>query len=276
MFQNTWENWILMNALLKKASTESYVSAKESGHSTNSCDESNSVNSDWNFLYEVRRPKRSVCSNLISPSAAPNFDVALLQQYCLWGLNLAENTVKLQYNEFINPIWNLIPANNGGYSNGYYNKLWKPIPIVNKTKTELQRDKRSPDSANFDWQTQAPPQYTELNSVYETSNVGEQEDDLEKESYVKAVFQVTRINKATKKRIRLNKHRHVISHCEHVGAQYYARGMCKKCYFSVGKRKKKAYKCQHTDRSHYATGLCKLWYLKNYHKTHDRKKPREP
>lgn len=275
MFTNTRENLIFVNALRKKPSTESYISQRESGRSTNSCDGSDSVNSDCNFLYAVRRSKRSVCSNLILPPVTPKFDIALAQQYCFWGLNFTENTLKSQYQDFISPIWNLIPVDNGGYSNNYDNKVWKPIPIVNQTKKTMHRGKRSLNSVKFNWQTQAPAQQTDVNSVYEASNLGEQEESSEKESYVKAIFQVTRINKATKKRIRLNKHRHVISHCEHVGAQYYARGMCKKCYFSIGKRKKKAFKCQHTDKSHYATGLCKLWYLKNYHKTHDRKKHRE-
>lgn len=50
----------------------------------------------------------------------------------------------------------------------------------------------------------------------------------DKSTYIKAVFHITKVNRETKKLIRINKHRHVISHCEHVGAPYYARGMCKK------------------------------------------------
>lgn len=73
------------------------------------------------------------------------------------------------------------------------------------------------------------------------SKFGESEED-DKEEFVKAVFEVTRINKKTKKVTKRFKQRHIISHCEHIHARYYAKGMCKKCYFSKGQTKKLATK----------------------------------
>mmetsp|Transcript_25075 Transcript_25075/g.28824 ORF Transcript_25075/g.28824 Transcript_25075/m.28824 type:complete len:108 (+) Transcript_25075:366-689(+) len=49
-------------------------------------------------------------------------------------------------------------------------------------------------------------------SFCETTNLGEQTSMDEKKTYVKAVFHITRVNKKTQSQVRINKHRHVISH----------------------------------------------------------------
>ena len=108
-------------------------------------------------------------------------------------------------------------------------------------------------------------------SVSRASDLG----DTEKTDYIKAIFEVIKIDKKSNKQVKLTKHRHIISHWPHTTAQYYAKGMCKKCYFSRGQLKKLATRCEHKTSPHYATGMCKLCYLKNYHKTHERKRSRK-
>lgn len=116
------------------------------------------------------------------------------------------------------------------------------------------------------------------NSIFDT--IDEEKDEKEPslqqqedaQDYIKTIFTITKVSRKTRKQVRISRHRHVISHCPHTTAPYYAKGMCKKCYFKQGQKKKKATRCEHKDRAHYATGLCKLCYLKEYHKTHDRKK----
>lgn len=49
--------------------------------------------------------------------------------------------------------------------------------------------------------------------------------------------------------------------CEHTNQKHYAKGLCRNCYHSKG-RKKHANLCDHPERSHYAKGLCKGCYLK--------------
>lgn len=73
------------------------------------------------------------------------------------------------------------------------------------------------------------------------SNVGESQAE-EKDEYIKAIFEVIKIDRKTRKTVKRSKKRHIISHCEHIYAKYYAKGMCKKCYFSKGQTKKMATK----------------------------------
>ena len=79
------------------------------------------------------------------------------------------------------------------------------------------------------------------------------------------VFLIRKVDRKTNKSRLLTKHRKKITKCEHTHLEYYAKGMCKNCYHSKGKRSKKATKCKHTDRSHYAKGLCKNCYLHFFH-----------
>lgn len=79
------------------------------------------------------------------------------------------------------------------------------------------------------------------------------------------VFSIRRLNKKTNKYVLLTKHRKIITKCSHTDAEYYAKGMCKKCYHNKGERSKFATKCDHSDRYHYARGLCKGCYLVEYH-----------
>lgn len=79
------------------------------------------------------------------------------------------------------------------------------------------------------------------------------------------VFLIRKVDRKTKKSRLLTKHRKKITKCEHKHLEYYAKGMCKNCYHSKGKRSKKATKCEHTDRDHYAKGLCKNCYLHFFH-----------
>lgn len=69
-----------------------------------------------------------------------------------------------------------------------------------------------------------------------SNKVGESEDS-EKSDYIKVIFEITKVDRQNKKEVKLTKHRHIISHCEHTYAKYYAKGMCKKCYFSRGQTK---------------------------------------
>lgn len=80
------------------------------------------------------------------------------------------------------------------------------------------------------------------------------------------VFIIRRYSKKHQRFILLTRHRNLISKCEHVDEEYYAKGMCKNCYHNKGERSKFATKCGHTDRFHYARGLCKGCYLSKYHK----------
>ena len=56
-----------------------------------------------------------------------------------------------------------------------------------------------------------------------------------------------------------------ITKCPHTEAEFYAKGMCAKCYHKLG-REKLADKCPHTDRASYVRGICKCCYLKQYHR----------
>lgn len=56
-----------------------------------------------------------------------------------------------------------------------------------------------------------------------------------------------------------------ITKCPHKEAEFYAKGMCAKCYHKLG-REKLADKCPHTNRASYVRGICKLCYLKEYHR----------
>lgn len=80
------------------------------------------------------------------------------------------------------------------------------------------------------------------------------------------VFNIRRYNKKQKKFILLTRHRKLITKCEHTSEEYYAKGMCKKCYHNKGERSKFATTCGHTDKFHYAKGLCKGCYLTDYHR----------
>ena len=62
-------------------------------------------------------------------------------------------------------------------------------------------------------------------------------EDTNKNDYIKAIFEVVRIDRKSKRQVKLTKHRHIISHWPHKTAAYYAKGMWKKCYFSRGQLK---------------------------------------
>jgi len=80
------------------------------------------------------------------------------------------------------------------------------------------------------------------------------------------VFNIRRYSKKNKKYVLLTKHRKVVTKCVHTNSEYYAKGMCKKCYHNKGERGKYAKVCGHTNLYHYALGLWKGWYLTKYHK----------
>lgn len=87
--------------------------------------------------------------------------------------------------------------------------------------------------------------------------------DVSRETSI--VFNIRRYNKQTRKFVLLTRHRKLITKCEHSDSEYYAKGMCKKCYHNKGERSKFAKKCGHLDKFHYARGLCKQCYLVEYH-----------
>ena len=91
----------------------------------------------------------------------------------------------------------------------------------------------------------------------------------QQEAPTSIVFNIRRYSKKHNKFILLTRHRKLITKCAHVDEEYYAKGMCKKCYHNKGERGKYATKCGHEDKYHYARGLCKGCYLFEYHK--DRK-----
>ena len=64
-----------------------------------------------------------------------------------------------------------------------------------------------------------------------------------------------------------------ITKCPHTEAEFYAKGMCAKCYHKLG-REKMADKCPHTSRASYVRGICKCCYLKQYHR--QKKMTKEP
>ena len=90
-----------------------------------------------------------------------------------------------------------------------------------------------------------------------SSNVSNQENGI--------VFNIRRFNKKTNKFVLLTRHRKIITKCSHTDGEYYAKGMCKKCYHNKGERSRFATKCGHSDKYHYARGLCKGCYLFEYH-----------
>jgi hypothetical protein len=85
------------------------------------------------------------------------------------------------------------------------------------------------------------------------------------ESVTSLVFNIRRYSKKQKKYILLTRHRKLITKCKHTDDEYYAKGMCKKCYHNKGERGKFAYSCGHNNDYHYARGMCKRCYLTEYH-----------
>lgn len=250
-----------------------YLTHKISLTSTNLDDDSQSSYTDSSPAMKQTTTKDNVCSSLIAPVFYKGVDTLSLLNYCLCDINIPFNsTTNLNGSGLSAIYYNNVTDISSGFGNYVQNVVHKPVPIINEANKVLTDFNRVASWVNSCVTPSNLSQHIESKSVYAPSDMGESRP-TEKDTYVKAVFHITRIDRKTKRKQRVNKHRHVISHWEHVGAQYYARGMCKKCYFAKGKRKKNASKCQHTERSHYAIGLCKLWYLKRYHKLHDRKKP---
>lgn len=93
--------------------------------------------------------------------------------------------------------------------------------------------------------------------------------NLQDEKPSSLVFNIRRFSKNKNKFVLLTRHRKLITKCEHSDKEYYAKGMCKKCYHNKGERSKFATSCGHPNKFHYAKGLCKGCYLTEYHK--DRK-----
>jgi hypothetical protein len=78
---------------------------------------------------------------------------------------------------------------------------------------------------------------------------------IDSESVTSLVFNIRRYNKKQKKYILLTRHRKLITKCKHTDDEYYAKGMCKKCYHNKGERGKFAYSCGHNNDYHYARGM---------------------
>lgn len=95
--------------------------------------------------------------------------------------------------------------------------------------------------------------------------VNDSSKTIEFEIATSLVFNIRRYNKKQKKYILLTRHRKLITKCKHSDGEYYAKGMCKKCYHNKGERGKYAYSCGHNEDFHYARGLCKKCYLTEYH-----------
>ena len=191
---------------------------------------------------------------------------ALWSQYCLWDIPFTHN--------FYAPITDVTKSWSSPLSNisSFYKPQVSEVNLLNKVSLMFNK-LVAQENWDFDSeQNRRNDSHLDENLKTNFSINEDQKVIDEKSTYIKAVFHIVKVNRETKRQVRINKHRHVISHWEHVGSPYYARGMCKKWYFSFGKRKKNATKCAHKDRFNYAKGMWKLWYLKRYHKTHDRKK----
>lgn len=106
---------------------------------------------------------------------------------------------------------------------------------------------------------------TDLYTQDAEKGVNESSKTIEFEVATSLVFNIRRYNKKQKKYILLTRHRKLITKCKHVDDEYYAKGMCKKCYHNKGERSKYAYSCGHNEDFHYARGLCKKCYLTEYH-----------
>lgn len=267
MISTSGEHHINTNLSRKLSHILQLAFSKNSAFSTILSEEEDNDSSETGTMFDDQAKEEQICSNMVQNPFTFDFGSWLLSQYCLWDINnsmLDSHKVEKCTSEFA-------PNNKLFETNFSSSGLIMPTPI--KTKPTIDRTLKRWRKTNSSAETQPDlwDQLIDEKSVNMYSDMGENEEDIEKNSYVKAVFHITRIDRKTKRKTKINKHRHVISHCEHVGAQYYARGMCKKCYFSKGMRKKKAYDCEHKERSHYAKGVWKLCYLKNYHKTHDRK-----
>lgn len=144
------------------------------------------------------------------------------------------------------------------------------VPDDNKSEHDYSQSKHEETKMSTQRENEKNDWFSESRK---SSNLGELQD-TNKSDYIKAIFEIVKVDKSTNSSVKLTKHRHVISHCPHTAAQYYAKGMWKKWYFSRGQLKKLASNCIHKNAPHYATGMCKLWYLKKYHQTHERKRDR--
>jgi len=242
-----------------KSSTPTEIKMRTNSAFSSVSHDNSDINSKqpWSILNQ-RMFEDVVVSNLLGTTGGQLLGSLMLNQYCFWSTSFStpNSTTEPQ----------LLATDNLKRR-----VIYKPTPVLAKSQNEEKTHKSVRCLSSSETQADLACQQNDWKSVYSSSDMGEQVEDPEKLTYIKSIFHITRINKKTMVKRRINRHRHVISHWEHVGEQYYARGMCKKWYFSKGNRKKKATKWEHTDSSHYATGLCKLWYLKNYHKTHDRK-----
>ena len=110
--------------------------------------------------------------------------------------------------------------------------------------------------------------YTSRRNSYSTDQGTQDIDKLENPKVPESslIFIIRRYSKRHQRFILLTRHRNLITKCEHIDEEYYAKGMCKNCYHNKGERSKFATKCGHNDRFHYARGLCKGCYLSKYHK----------
>mmetsp|Transcript_41167 Transcript_41167/g.47399 ORF Transcript_41167/g.47399 Transcript_41167/m.47399 type:complete len:151 (+) Transcript_41167:232-684(+) len=72
--------------------------------------------------------------------------------------------------------------------------------------------------------TQKDPRLTTMETGSPNNNLGETQMS-ENDDFTRAVFEIVKVNKTTKKEVRLTKSRRIISRCEHTFEKYYARGM---------------------------------------------------
>jgi hypothetical protein len=137
------------------------------------------------------------------------------------------------------------------------NTLWTLESPVDATDS----GKNCADSLAKDAESDCHYTTQEDDKLSEPKMIGSNDDTPE----TGIVFNIRRLNKKTNKFVLLTKHRKIITKCSHTDGEYYAKGMCKKCYHNKGERSKYATKCGHPDKYHYARGLCKGCYLVEYH-----------
>jgi hypothetical protein len=206
------------------------------------------LNLGGNLQYQMFQPAYNRKNVVDSPCSDVNMKASILQNPLL-----------------IQPKVNKI-VRNYGEQTLHHNSLIHEVQ-ANLPKENFQK------SSNGDSNLNARKPNTERKLSISTENctqdaekaATESSKTIDFESVTSLVFNIRRYNKKQKKYILLTRHRKLITKCKHTDDEYYAKGMCKKCYHNKGERGKFAYSCGHNNDYHYARGMCKRCYLTEYH-----------
>ena len=172
-------------------------------------------------------------------SAFPKTPLAYPQQTTPWNIVLPF-PVSCQRKSFIK----IRQTENAGMKSGARCRPSKSLAVQRKhCKTVIELDPSNASDYSRHTAKEETKNTTENDNfknssdlISSTNKVGE-DDDSDRSEYIKAIFEVTKVDRKSNKVVKLTKHRHIISHWEHIHEKYYAKGMCKKCYFSKGQTK---------------------------------------